>query len=205
MEDNFMKIQKSTNQKEIYKFIKQYINDKGYSPSIREICVAVGLKSTSSVHGYLQGLEKKGFIKREPTKSRVIKIIEDKKELINIPILKTALNNSSLLSSENIEDTFPIPIDFIKKTNNKLFMFKVKGNAMVGIGLLDGDFAIIEKTNCIKNGNIVACIFKNEFIIRRFFKTDRYILLEAENTSVKPIAVNRCKILGTLIGNYRSY
>lgn len=200
-----MKNQKSINQKKIYRFIKQYINDKGYSPSIREICATVGLKSTSSVHGYLQGLEKKGFIKRESTKTRTIKIIEDKKELINIPILKTALNGSSLLSSENIEGTFPIPIDFIKKTNGKLFMVKVKANAMVDIGLLDGDFAIIEKTNCIKNGNIVACIFKNEFIIRRLFKTDRYILLKAESTSVKPIVVNDCKIIGKLIGHYRSY
>lgn len=200
-----MENQKSTNKKKIYRFIKQYINDKGYSPSIREICVGVGFKSTSSVHGYLQEFEKKGFIKRGPTKARTIKIIEDKKELINIPILKKALNNSSLLSSENIEGMFPIPIDFIKNTNDKLFMVKVKGNAMVDIGLLDGDFAIIEKTNCIKNGNIVACIFKNEFIIRRLFKTDRYILLEAENTSLNTIIVNDCKIIGKLIGKYRSY
>lgn len=200
-----MENQKSTNKKKIYRFIKQYINDKGYSPSIREICVGVGFKSTSSVHGYLQEFEKKGFIKRGPTKARTIKIIEDKKELINIPILKKALNNSSLLSSENIEGMFPIPIDFIKNTNDKLFMVKVKGNAMVDIGLLDGYFAIIEKTNCIKNGNIVACIFKNEFIIRRLFKTDRYILLEAENTSLNTIIVNDCKIIGKLIGKYRSY
>ncbi|MGO5075694.1 transcriptional repressor LexA [Clostridium sporogenes] len=200
-----MENQKSTNQKKIYRFIKQYINNKGYSPSIREICVGVGFKSPSSVLSYLKALEKKGFIKREPTKTRTIKIIEDKKELMNIPILKTALNSSCLLSSENIEGTFPIPIDFIKKTNGKLFMVKVKGDAMVDFSLLDGDFAIIEKTNCIKNGDIVACIFKNEFIIRRLFKTDRYILLKAESTSVKPIVVNDCKIIGKLIGHYRSY
>jgi repressor LexA len=200
-----MKTPRSTKQKDIYEFIKQYINDKGYSPSIREICKGVGLSSTSTVHGHLKRLVKKGLIKKDATKPRTIEITEDKKELINIPILGKITNNLSILSSENIEGTFPLPINFIKKTSNELFIIKIKSNDMIDVGLLGGDFSIVEKTDCVKNGNIVVAMLENEVIIRRFFKKGKHIQLEPENTAMEPILVDNCNIIGKVIGTYRSY
>lgn len=194
-------------QKEIYDFMKNYILDKGYPPSVREICEAVGLKSTSTVHGHLERLEKKGLIKRDPTKPRAIELLRDsvtKKELIDIPVIGKVTAGQPILAVENIEDTFSIPLNYIKN-NRELFMLHVSGDSMIEAGILDGDLAIIEKTNIAENGEIVVALIENEATLKKFFKEKNHIRLQPENSTMKPIIVDDCQILGKLAGIYRAY
>ena len=145
-------------QKEIYEFLKTYTENKGYPPSVREICEAVSLKSTSTVHGHLKRLEKKGLIKRDPTKPRALEIVElnsTKREMLNIPIVGKVTAGLPILATENIEDTFSLPLDFIKH-DRELFMLKVTGDSMINAGIREGDLAIIEQTNAALNGEIVV-------------------------------------------------
>lgn len=202
-----MLTQKKDKQSEIYNYIKDQVQSKGYPPSVREICEAVGLKSTSTVHGHLERLEKKGFIRRDPTKPRAIELLKDnviRKELIDIPIVGKITAGIPILAVENIEDTFTIPLNFTK-TNNELFMLRVSGRSMIEAGILDGDLAIIEKINTATNGDIVVALIDNEATIKRFFKEDGYIRLQPENSTMSPIIVNDCSILGILVGIYRKY
>lgn len=191
---------------EIYNFIKSYVEAKGYPPSVREICAAVGLKSTSTVHMHLENLESKGLIKRDSTKPRTIEIMENspKKEMINVPIIGTIAAGTPILAVENIEDTFPIPIDYIKN-KKQLFMLRIHGDSMIDAGILDGDFAIMEKSNSAKNGEIVGALIENEATLKRFFKEDGYVRLQPENRTMKPIIVQNCTIIGKLAGIYRAY
>ena len=195
---------------QIYEFIKTQIREKGYPPSVREICAGVGLKSTSTVHSHLEKLEKKGFIKRDASKSRTIEIVEKsvskstKKELIDIPIVGTITAGMPILAVENIEDVFPLPIDYVKN-KEQLFILKVKGESMIDAGILDGDMAIIEQTNFAENGDIVAALIDNEATLKRFFKEEEHIRLQPENKSISPIIVDDCKIIGKLVGIYRMY
>lgn len=198
---------KNTKQMEIYEFIKSQIREKGYPPSVREICAAVGLKSTSTVHGHLERLEKKGLIRKDPTKPRTIEVIENslnRKEMINVPIIGTITAGLPILAVENIEDTFPLPVDYIK-SNKDLFILKVSGESMIDAGILDGDFAIIEKVNSAENGDIVVALIDNEATLKRFFKEEDHIRLQPENKTMSPIIVNSCEILGKLAGIYRQY
>lgn len=202
-----MLTQKKDKQSEIYNYIKDQVQSKGYPPSVREICEAVGLKSTSTVHGHLERLEKKGFIRRDPTKPRAIELLKDnviRKELIDIPIIGKITAGIPILAVENIEDTFTIPLNFTK-TNNELFMLKVSGSSMIEAGILDGDLAIIEKVNTATNGDIVVALIDNEATIKRFFKEEGYIRLQPENSTMSPIIVEDCSILGILVGIYRNY
>ncbi|OBR93600.1 LexA repressor [Clostridium ragsdalei P11] len=195
---------------QIYEFIKTQIREKGYPPSVREICAGVGLKSTSTVHSHLEKLEKKGFIKRDSSKSRTIEIIKKsvpkttKKELIDIPIVGTITAGMPILAVENIEDVFPLPIEYVKN-KNQLFILKVQGESMIDAGILDGDMSIIEQTNFAENGDIVAALIDNEATLKRFFKEKGHIRLQPENKSMSPIIVNDCKIIGRLVGIYRRY
>lgn len=192
---------------QIYEFLKIYTENKGYPPSVREICEAVSLKSTSTVHGHLKRLEKKGLIKRDPTKPRALEIVEflkPKREMIDIPIIGNVTAGNPILATENIEDTFMLPINFVKH-NNELFMLRVNGNSMINIGINDDDLAIIEKTNSASNGDIVVALIDDSATIKRFFKEKDYIRLQAENDSMEPIIVDDCKILGKLVGIFRSY
>lgn len=194
-------------QREIYEFMKRYILDKGYPPSVREICEAVGLKSTSTVHGHLERLEKKGLIKRDPTKPRAIELIKEsvtKREIIDIPIVGKITAGQPILAVENIEDTFSIPLNFVKN-NNELFMLNVSGTSMIEAGIFDGDLAIIEKVNSAENGEIVVALIENEATLKRFFKEEDYIRLQPENSTMEPIIVKDCQILGRLVGIYREY
>lgn len=198
---------KSTKQVEIYQFIKDQIKEKGYPPSVREICAAVGLKSTSTVHGHLERLEKKGLIKRDPTKPRTIEVLENsmnRKEMINVPILGTITAGLPILAVENIEDTFPLPVNYIK-SNKDLFILKVSGESMIEAGILDGDFSIIEKSNSASNGEIVVALIDNEATLKRFFKEKDHIRLQPENKNMSPIIVPECQVIGTLVGIYRQY
>jgi len=202
-----MLTQKKDKQSEIYNFIKDQVQSKGYPPSVREICMAVGLKSTSTVHGHLERLEKKGYIRRDPTKPRAIELLKDsvtRKELIDIPIIGKITAGIPILAVENVEDTFTIPLNFTK-TNNELFMLKVSGSSMIEAGILNGDLAIIEKVNSAKNGDIVVALIDNEATIKRFFKEKGHIRLQPENSTMSPILVADCSILGILVGIYRKY
>lgn len=197
---------KSNKQNEIYEYIKDYVRDKGYPPSVREICSAVNLSSTSTVHGHLAKLEKNGLIKRDPTKPRTIEIVEkeEKKEMINIPVLGTITAGVPILAVENIEDTFPLPLDYIR-SNKELFMLKIKGDSMIEAGIMNKDLVIIEKTNHAENGTIVAALIDNEATLKRFYKEKDHIRLQPENSSMSPIIVDSCTILGKLVGLYREY
>ena len=194
-------------QSEIYDFLKVYTENRGFPPSVREICEAVGLKSTSTVHGHLKRLEKKGLIKRDPTKPRALEIIElnkPKKEMINIPIVGKVTAGMPILATENIEDSFPVPLDYIKH-NRELFMLKVSGESMINAGINNGDLAIIEKQENAENGDIVVALIDNEATIKRFFKEKDHIRLQPENDTMSPIIVDNCSILGKLVGIFRAY
>lgn len=167
----------SSKQREVYEFLKKYSQEKGYPPAVREICEAVGLSSTSTVHGHLKRLEKKGLIKRDATKPRALEIVEfanRKKEMIDIPIVGKVTAGEPILAVENIEDTFTIPLNYIKNRND-LFILKVKGESMIDAGILDGDLAIIEKTESVLNGDIVVALIDNSATIKRFFKEKDHI------------------------------
>lgn len=194
-------------QLEIYEFLKLYTENKGYPPSVREICEAVNLKSTSTVHGHLKRLEKKGLIKRDPTKPRALEITENitnKKEMVSIPILGGVTAGVPILATENIEDTFLLPIDYIKH-NKELFMLRVIGESMVNAGINDGDLAIIEQTNTAANGEIVVALLENDATIKTFYKENDHIRLQPENDTMNPIIVDQCSILGKLVGLFRAY
>ncbi|NLP28429.1 MAG: transcriptional repressor LexA [Clostridia bacterium] len=197
----------SAKQKEIYEFLKKHTQEKGYPPAVREICEAVGLSSTSTVHGHLKRLEKKGLIKRDATKPRALEICElsnRQKEMIDIPIVGKVTAGAPILAVENIEDTFTIPLNYIKNRND-LFILRVKGESMIDAGILDGDLAIIEKTESALNGEIVVALIENSATIKRFFKEKDYIRLQPENKTMSPIIVRDCRILGRLVGIYRTY
>jgi repressor LexA len=194
-------------QKEIYEYMKNYVLGKGYPPSVREICEAVGLKSTSTVHGHLERLEKKGLIRRDPTKPRAIELIKDsvtKREIIDIPIVGKVTAGMPILAVENIEDTFSVPINYIK-SSNELFILNVSGDSMIEAGIFDGDMAIIEKVNVAENGDIIVALIDNEATLKRFFKEKEHIRLQPENSTMKPIIVEDCSILGKLVGIFRQY
>lgn len=197
----------SDKQTQIYNFLIEFTKSKGYPPSVREICQAVSLKSTSTVHGHLKRLEKKGLIYRDPTKPRALEIVElsnEEKELIDIPIVGKVTAGMPILATENIEDMFQTPINYVKH-NNDLFILKVTGDSMIEAGILDGDLAIIEQKNVATNGDIVVALIENEATIKRFFKENGFIRLQPENKNYEPIIVEDCSILGKLVGIYRAY
>lgn len=194
-------------QSEIYDFIKSEVINKGYPPSVREICAKVGLSSTSTVHGHLSRMEKKGLIKRDPTKPRAIELLNEappRKELIDIPIVGKVQAGSPILAVENIEDSFTLPLQYIKN-NKDLFILNISGESMIEAGIYDGDMAIIEKADTASNGEIVVALIDNEATIKRFFKEKGHIRLQPENNTMEPIIVPDCKILGKLVGLYRRY
>ena len=190
----------------IYEFLKDFTSQKGYPPTVREICKAVGLKSTSSVHGHLKHLEKEGLIKRDPTKPRALEIVDSvvKKEMINVPIIGRVTAGLPILANENIEDSFPLPLDYVKH-NNDLFMLKISGSSMIKAGILDGDFAIIERTQTASNGDKIVALIENEATLKTFYRENDHIRLQPENDKMNPIIVDHCVILGKLVGLFRTY
>ena len=199
-------------QEEILNFIKQEILAKGYPPSVREICEAVTLKSTSSVHAHLESLERKGYIRKDPTKPRTIEVVDDsfnvlRSEIISIPMIGRVAAGVPLLAEENIEGYFPIPAEFMP--NNEAFILTVHGNSMVNIGILNGDMIIVERKSTASNGEIVVALVADEAssepaaTVKRFYKEDGYIRLQPENDTMEPLIVNDCEIIGKVIGVYR--
>jgi repressor LexA len=193
-------------QQEILVYIKETILKKGYPPAVREICEAVHLKSTSSVHSHLETLEEKGYIRRDPTKPRTIEIIDDcfnltRREVVNVPILGTVAAGQPLYAEENIENYYPIPSDLLP--NAETFMLKVRGNSMINAGILEGDQIIVEHCSTAQNGEIVVALVEDSATVKRFFKESGHYRLQPENDSMDPIIVDHVEILGKVIGLFR--
>lgn len=195
----------TSKQQEILDFIKEETASKGYPPSVREICSAVGLKSTSTVHGHLDRLEKRGFIRRDPTKPRAIEILDRtgyQKEIINVPIVGSVAAGQPILAVENIEDRFPIPADFFP-SNNNMFILEIKGTSMIGVGIMDGDYLIVQQQSTASNGEIVVALIEDSATVKTFYREKDHIRLQPENPDMKPIIVDDCTILGKAIGLFR--
>ena len=198
----------SDKQKQILEYIKQEILNKGYPPTVRDICDAVGLKSTSSVHSHLESLEKNGYIRRDPTKPRAIEIIDDnfnmvRREVVNVPIVGQVAAGQPILAEENICSYFPVPAEFMPK--NQSFMLKVKGESMINAGIYDGDSIIVEQQNTARNGDIVVALIDDSATVKTFYKEDGHIRLQPENDTMDPIIVPDCTILGKVFGVFRFF
>ena len=196
----------SSKQREILEYIKQEILNKGYPPAVREICEAVHLKSTSSVHSHLETLEKNGYIRRDPTKPRAIEIIDDnfnltRREVVNVPIIGQVAAGQPLLAVENIENYFPIPTEFMP--NAETFMLKVKGDSMINAGIFNGDKILVQKQSDAQNGDIVVALVDDSATVKTFYKEDGHFRLQPENDTMAPIIVNECSILGKVFGIMR--
>ncbi|MFU0801396.1 MAG: transcriptional repressor LexA [Xylanivirga thermophila] len=198
----------SIKQKEILKFIQNELISKGYPPSVREICEAVGLKSTSTVHAHLVRLEKLGYIKRDPTKPRAIELINhnafiSNKELVNVPIVGKVTAGQPILAIENIEGTFPISVQFLG--NQEVFMLSVKGDSMIEAGILDNDYVIVNQQPYAEDGDIVVALIGDEATVKTFFKKKDHIVLRPQNPYMDDIIVKDVSILGKVIGVIRLY
>ena len=199
----------SDKQVQILKYIKDELTVRGYPPSIREICKAVGLSSTSSVHAHLNTLENKGYIRKGTNKRRALEVIDvddiccnmPKKEIINVPIIGTVTAGSPILAVENIDDTLPISIDFVG--NKESYVLKVKGESMIEAGILDGDYILIKRQNTANNGEIVVALIGDEATVKTFYKEKDHIRLQPENSTMDPIIVPTCEILGKVAGVFR--
>ena len=193
-------------QTEILEYIKAQILNKGYPPSVRDICVAVNLKSTSSVHAHLETLEKNGYIRRDPTKPRTIEIIDDnfnltRREVVNVPLIGEVAAGQPLLAVENITGYFPIPAEYMPA--EEVFMLKVKGESMVNAGIHTGDQIIVARKKTASNGEIVVALVDDSATVKRFFKEEGHIRLQPENDYMEPIIVDDCEIVGKVIGLIR--
>ncbi|MBO4996657.1 MAG: transcriptional repressor LexA [Lachnospira sp.] len=193
-------------QQQILDYMKQQILEKGYPPAVREICKAVDLKSTSSVHSHLETLEKNGYIRRDPTKPRAIEILDDqfnltRRELVNVPIVGTVTAGQPILATESIEDYFPVMPSFVG--NKQTFMLHVKGDSMINAGIFDGDLILVEQNSVARNGEIIVALIDDSVTVKRFYKEDGHIRLQPENDALEPIIVDDCQILGKVIGLYR--
>ena len=203
-------------QRKILEFLRQQIDEKGYPPSVREICSAMGYKSTSTVHGYIEQLQKNGYLQKDPTKPRALKIISNnketevrkegeyysKKELVDVPIVGKVTAGQPILAVENIEDTFPIPVDFVQ--NSTAFMLRVQGDSMVEAGMLDKDYVLVKQQSVASNGDIVVALIGDEATVKTFYKEKDYIRLQPQNKYYDPIIVKEgVSILGKVIGVFR--
>jgi len=201
----------SDKQIKIIHYINVELTLRGYPPSIREICKAVGLSSTSSVHAHLNTLEEKGYIKKGTNKRRALELIDlddiccnmPKKEIVNVPIIGTVAAGSPILAVENIEDTLPISIDFVG--NKESYVLIVKGESMVEAGILNGDFVIVNSQNTAKNGDIVVALIEDEATVKTFYKEKDHIRLQPQNSSMDPILIKNPQILGVVKAVVRKY
>ncbi len=193
-------------QTEILEYIKQQILTKGYPPAVRDICEAVHLKSTSSVHSHLDTLEKNGYIRRDPSKPRAIEIIDDsfnltRRELVNVPVVGQVAAGNPILAVENITSYFPIPAEFLP--NEETFMLMVKGDSMVNMGIYEGDQIIVKKQSTANNNDVVVALVDDSATVKRYFKEDGHYRLQPENDFMEPIIVDHVEILGKVIGLIR--
>ncbi|GAE89956.1 transcriptional repressor LexA [Acetivibrio straminisolvens] len=203
-------------QQKILDFLNEQIEKNGYPPSVREICNAVGFKSTSTVHSYLEKLRKEGLIKKDPSKPRALKVINNKKntkanepknaysgkELVEVPIIGKVTAGQPILAVENIEDTFPLPLDFVQ--NSTTFMLRVQGDSMIEAGIFDNDYILVKQQSTANNGDIVVALIDDEATVKTFYKEKGFIRLQPENKFYDPIIVrDNLSILGKVIGVFR--
>lgn len=198
----------SAKQNEILEYLKAQIISRGYPPAVREICEAVHLKSTSSVHSHLETLEKNGYIRRDPSKPRAIEIVDDefnltRRDLVNVPIIGTVTAGQPILAVENIDGYFPIPTEYMP--NEQTFMLKVKGQSMINAGIFDGDQILVEKQSTAHNGDFVVALIDDSVTVKTFYKEDGHYRLQPENDFMDPIIVDDVQILGKVIGLFRLF
>ena len=198
----------SKKQQEILEYIKNQILQRGFPPSVREICEAVNLKSTSSVHSHLETLEKNGYIRRDPTKPRAIEILDDtfnltRREMVNVPIIGQVAAGQPILAEENIEDYFPFPAE--RMPNKQTFLLKVKGESMINAGILDGDYVLVEQDATASNGDMVVALVEDSATVKTFYKEEGVFRLQPENDFMDPIIVKEVSILGKVIGVMRFF
>jgi repressor LexA len=196
----------SKKQQQILDYIKEEILDKGYPPAVREICEAVGLKSTSSVHSHLETLEKNGYIRRDPTKPRAIEICDDsfqvvRTETTSLPVVGQVAAGTPILADQNIESYFPIPSENVP--SGESFVLKVHGSSMINVGIMDGDYIFVNACKTAENGEIVVALIDDSATVKRFYKEKDHIRLQPENDEMEPIIVPDCQILGKVFGVYR--
>ena len=212
----------SAKQEEILEYIKSQILERGFPPSVRDICEAVHLKSTSSVHSHLETLEKNGYIHRDPTKPRAIEILDDsfnfnRREMVNVPVIGHVAAGEPLLAEQNIENYFPIPMEYKQNIedyfpipteflpNNQTFLLKVRGESMINAGILDGDLVLVEQSSVADNGDIVVALLDDSATVKRFYKEEGIFRLQPENDALEPIIVRDLQIMGKVIGVFRFF
>ncbi|MER2105722.1 MAG: transcriptional repressor LexA [Solibacillus sp.] len=200
----------SKRQEAILAFIKEEVRTKGYPPSVREIGEAVGLASSSTVHGHLARLESKGFIRRDPTKPRAIEILNQddrailKQEVIHVPLIGKVTAGVPISAIQDIQEYFPLPNTYATSADD-LFMLEIMGESMIEAGILNGDYVIVKKTASAENGEIVVAMTEDdEATVKRFYKEKTHFRLQPENSSMDPIYVNQVTILGKVVGLYRT-
>ena len=198
----------SSKQQEILDYIKSQILERGFPPAVRDICEAVHLKSTSSVHSHLETLEKNGYIRRDPTKPRAIEILDDsfammRREMTSVPIIGHVAAGEPLLAEQNIEDYFPIPVEMLPNANT--FLLKVQGESMVNAGILNGDLVLVKEQHNESKGEMVVALIEDGATVKTFYKENGYIRLQPENDYMDPIIVPDVTILGKVIGVFRFF
>ncbi|HOQ76221.1 MAG TPA: transcriptional repressor LexA [Thermoclostridium sp.] len=201
-------------QQKILDFVNRQVAEKGYPPSVREICKAVGFRSTSTVHAYIKKLEEEGLVEKDATKPRALRILDSSnsslegyisdREIENVPIVGKITAGQPILAVENIEETFPVPVEYLQ--NSTVFMLKVRGDSMIEAGILDGDYILVKQQNTANNGDIVAALIGDEATVKTFYRENGHIRLQPENPSYEPIIVkDDLTILGKVIGLFRKY
>lgn len=198
-------------QTEIFDYIKQIVQSKGYPPSVREIGEAVGLASSSTVHGHLSRLEEKGYIRRDPTKPRAIEIVSEllgepvsTEETIHVPVIGKVTAGIPITAVENVEEYFPLPEHFTSTHNSDIFILNVVGDSMIEAGILDGDKVIVRSQTIAENGDIiVAMTEENEATVKRFYKEKTRYRLQPENSTMDPIYLDQVTVLGKVVGLFR--
>lgn len=198
----------SKKQEEILEYIKSQILERGFPPAVREICEAVHLKSTSSVHSHLETLEKNGYIHRDPTKPRAIEILDDtfnltRREMVNVPIIGRVAAGEPLLAQQNIENYFPIPAEMMP--NKQTFLLQVQGESMINAGILNGDYILVQQQQTADNGDKVVALIDDGATVKTFYREEGIIRLQPENDFMDPIIVKDCTILGKVIGVFRFF
>jgi repressor LexA len=211
-------------ERKILTYMKEEIRKKGYPPTVREMCTALGIKSTSTTHKDLENLERKGYIKKDPAKPRALMIIDpdsgnrfevreetpepygkaERADVVDVPVVGRIAAGTPILAEQNIEDTIPVPARFLSKGNS--FMLTVKGESMVEAGILDGDYILVNQQNTANNGDIVVAMvdgFESEATVKTFYRENGHIRLQPENQHMSPIIVSDVKILGLVKGVFR--
>lgn len=197
----------SQKQQEILDYIKACILKKGYPPAVREICEAVHLKSTSSVHSHLETLERNGYIRRDPTKPRAIEVLDNqfstqRREAVQVPIIGTVAAGQPILAEQNIEEYFPIPSEYLP-AGGEVFILRVKGESMINAGIFNGDQVIVQQMNIAGNGDIVVALLDDSATVKRFYRENGHYRLQPENDTMEPIIVSDVQILGKVVGLFR--